>query len=97
MQKTKKKKHSAYATVPVDAGVNYREIANTMSEIGFTMNHSSARNYVLRIMNKFVTAISKEYNIKLNQSEISKIVKSPMFQSGICELLVDIESERREK
>ena len=49
-----------YATVATDEGVNYREIADTMTELGFPMNHSSARNYVLRVMRKFVDAFADE-------------------------------------
>ena len=42
-----------HATVTEDDGVNYREIAEIMTEMGFKMQHSSAHNYVLRVMRKF--------------------------------------------
>ena len=52
------KVNRGYATVIESEGVNYREIADTMTELGFTMNHSSARNYVLRVMRKFAAAMA---------------------------------------
>jgi hypothetical protein len=84
-----------YATVVQDDGVNYREIAETMTELGFTMNHSSARNYVLRIMKKFAAAVSSSYGADLEEKHLEVISRSPMFQLGIAEVLQDIEHERR--
>lgn len=85
-----------YATVVGDEGVNYREIADTMSELGFNMNHSSARNHVIRVMRKFVGAYASEYGIDLTEDRIDDIAKSPSFQHGIADLLHVVESERRE-
>ncbi len=86
-----------YATVATDEGVNYREIADTMSELGFSMNHSSARNYVLRVMRKFVESFAKEYDIPLTEKRVDEIAKSPGFQHGIADLLHVVEVERREQ
>lgn len=84
-----------YATVVEDEGINYREIADTMTEMGFTMNHSSARNHVLRVMRKFVIAFGDRWNISLTDEKINEIAKSPLFQQGVSELLHTLESQRR--
>ena len=84
-----------YATVTEDEGVNYREIADTMSELGFSMNHSSARNYVLRVMRKFADAFNVQYELKLDSKRIDEIAKSPDFQQGVAEVLHTIEARRR--
>jgi hypothetical protein len=89
------KKSAVYANTAESDGVNYREIAETMTEIGFKMNHSSARNYVLRVMSKFATEIVKQWDIDIPAANIEKIVKTPQFQQGICEVLQKIEIERR--
>jgi len=89
----KKEKKTLYATVAVDEGVNYREIADMMSEIGFKMNHSSARNYVLRVMKKFADAIVDSWDLEVPDHKIEKIVKSPKFQQAICDILQTLESE----
>jgi hypothetical protein len=84
-----------YATVADDEGDNYREIADMMTEMGFNMNHSSARNYVLRVMRKFVSALAKEYQFDLSEQRIDEIAKSPNFQHGIADLLHVVEAQRR--
>lgn len=91
-----KKDKSQYATV-AEEGTNYREIADMMSMIGYKMNHSSARNYVLRIMKKFALAITDKWDIQLSEEALEKIIKDPMFQDGICDVLQKIELERNTK
>lgn len=88
-----KKFDDGYATV--EDGVNYRDIADTMTEIGYKMNHSSARNYVLRVMRKFAEAIVHQYNINLTSEKLDVIARSPLFQSGIADLLQDVEAFRK--
>lgn len=87
---------NGYATVIEDDGINYREISDIMTDIGFRMNHSSARNYVLRIMQKFVLAFNKEWNLELSIMEIERISRSPQFQSAIADLLHNLENTRKE-
>ena len=89
----KSSKSSIYATVTPDCGVNYREIADMMTDIGFKMNHSSARNYVLRVMRKFADAITESWDIDVPEHKLEEIVKSPQFQEAICSLLQTIEAE----
>lgn len=83
--------NNGYATVLEDEGVNYREIADIMSELGFTMNHSSARNYVLRVMQKFADAFNKEWKLNLPSEKLKVISGSPNFQSVISEVLHSME------
>lgn len=89
-----KKIKTAYATVTLDEGVNYREIADTMTKIGFKMNHSSARNYVLRVMKKFAVAITNEWSINVPEEKMEKIVKSPQFQQAVCSILQSIDTSK---
>ena len=88
-----KSSKTAYATVIESEGVNYREIADMMTSIGFKMNHSSARNYVLRVMRKFATTILKEWNIQVTEDRLEQIIKSPQFQQGICEILQSLDAQ----
>lgn len=93
MMKKGKKFDNGYATV--DDGVNYRDIADTMTDIGYKMNHSSARNYVLRVMRKFAVAITDQHGVNMSDEGLDNVSRSPMFQSGISELLQDIEAVRK--
>lgn len=84
-----------YATVAEDEGVNYREIADTMTELGFHMNHSSARNYVLRVMRKFAAAFMESMNMDYDEQRVDEIAKDPGFQHGVADLLHVVEAQRR--
>ena len=85
-----------YATVAEDEGDNYREIADMMTELGYSMNHSSARNYVLRVMRKFVKALATEWRVgELDDQKVDEIAKNPSFQHGVADLLHVIEAQRR--
>lgn len=85
-----------YATVIEDSGINYREIADIMTELGFSMNHSSARNYVLRVMSKFVEAFDRRLNLDLSGERLKLLASSPQFQSAIADLLHSIEITRKD-
>ena len=89
-----KKEKTQYATVTED-GTNYREIADMMTMIGFKMNHSSARNYVLRVMKKLAYAITKSWDINLSDDRLNHISKDPQFQEGIYDIIQEIEGNRR--
>lgn len=96
MIKTGSRFSNGYATVTDDDGINYRSIAETMTELGFKMNHSSARNYMLRVMKKFAQAIIPMLGRSVSESEVDRIIKDPNFQQGIADILHVIESERRQ-
>lgn len=91
--KMKKSNQTSYATIASDDGDNYREIAEMMTDIGYTMNHSSARNYVLRVMRKFLVAFVKEWNLDVKEENLDKIAKSPEFQQAIADVLRTITKE----
>lgn len=93
MNKKNSAKKTEYATVGLDEGVNYREIADMMTDIGFKMNHSSARNYVLRVMRKFADAIIDGWDVDVPEDKIDSIIKSPRFQNAICSILHTLEAE----
>ena len=86
-----------YATVIDEDGVNYRDIAETLTAMGYPMGHSSVRNYVIRSMVKFVNAISEKYDIKLNNDKAKQIALDPAFQEGMAFVLSIIESQRRDE
>lgn len=86
----------SYATVTKDDGVNYRDIADTLTEMGFPMNHSSVRNHVIRIMKKFAAALSEEWALELTDEQVDAIARSSSFQHGIAESLHTVEHFRRQ-
>ena len=83
-----------YATID-DDGVNYRYISKIMTELGYKMNHSSARNHVLHIMKKFARNIMQQMNIRHDEKKINEIIKRPEFQRSIAEILQNIEDNEK--
>jgi hypothetical protein len=77
-----------YATVTDDFGVGYREIANQMTEAGYKMNHSTARNVFLSAMRKFAKDVCTIYDADTSQDKIEKIAADPRFQSSVSDILM---------
>ena len=88
----KKENNKGYATVLEDDGINYREIAYIMSEVVFIMNHSYARNHVLRVMTKFAEAFDEEWDLCLTDEKLRNVAASPQFQNVISDLLHNLEA-----
>lgn len=88
-------KFSKYSTIKFGEGVNYRDIADTMTELGYPMNHSSARNYIIRVMKKFVLEFAKRWDVDIGESKAHLIAKSMEFQQNVSDLLDEIEHHRR--
>ena len=79
-----------YATAVEDGGMNYRSIAERMTELGHPMNHASARNYVLRALQKFAVAMLQARGETVTQEKLENIIKDPSFQSGVSHILENI-------
>ena len=80
-----------YATVSsIEGGSGYREIAEHMTDKGFKMNHSTARNIFLSAMSKFAENACELYSISPTKENLKRISADPRFQSGILEILNDI-------
>ena len=75
-----------YATVAADNGTNYRDIADVMTKSGTQMNHSSARNHVLRSMKKIVLSYAKNMSIDLSPDTIDEIARNPMLHDAIVDI-----------
>lgn len=86
-----------YATVTQDEGDTYRDIATVMTAMGHPMNHSSARNHVLRIMKRFAAAFMESQGLPRDEEQVTAAARSPMFQSGVMELLQRLEQRRRDE
>jgi len=85
------KSDQGYATVSLnDGGKGYREIAELMTESGFKMNHSTARNVFLASMSKFAKELCNLYGVEFSPENIKKIASDPRFQTGVCSIISDI-------
>ena len=71
-----------YSTV--DDGINYRLIADTMTILGFEMNHSSARNNIVRVMEKFIRTIAERWNMNFTEDEIAEMFEANSIPCSLC-------------
>ena len=74
-----------YATTTETAGIDYRWIADEMTRRGHVLNHSSARNYVLRAMRKFVDELVPDVE------DPDALARDADFQSAIAHALNEID------
>lgn len=78
-------KQSLYSTLdPNIGGMDYRTIALHLTAGGMTMGHSTVRNIILRLMEKFAIAVMATYDFQGNPREVAK---NPEFQHAVADLL----------
>ena len=85
------KSDSGYATVSGEGGgMDYRRIAEIMSEQGHKMNHATARNIFLRAMKKLAEPLCELYDVGDDPKKIDQLSRNPGFQSSMIEVVSDI-------
>jgi hypothetical protein len=84
------KVENGYATAAELGGKSYHQIADIMSERGFKMNHSTARNITVDSLKKLAQAVADFHDVKYTEKELIKMAKNPLFQSGICDIIKDL-------
>jgi len=93
MDAEREQERSEYATVADTLGCDYREIADTLTVIGWPMNHSSARNYVLRGIQKIAARVLDACGMDSSRAASRAVARSAQFQAGLAEVLRLIEDE----
>ena len=79
-----------YATVNELGGLDYRSIAEKMSEDGHKMNHATARNVFVRGMSKIAREVCVMYGQECTPDNLKSVAINPNFQSAIAEMIVEI-------
>ena len=80
-----------YATVTGNiGGLDYRTIAEKMTDDGYKMNHATARNIFLRAMKKLASPLCEMYTPETTQSHLDYIAKDPRFQASMIEMVSTI-------
>jgi len=84
------KSSQGYATVSSDyGGMDYRTIAEKMTEDGHKMNHATARNIFLRAMKKLAGPICELYDTETSRT-LEETCKDPRFQESMIDVVADI-------
>jgi len=91
MPKGHKSKHG-YATIHNDNSRGFREIAEAMTADGDEMNHSTARNILIRGLMKIAHPLAKVHS-NLSGKELEKeawrIASDSRFHEGLQEIIVE--------
>jgi len=88
------KSENGYSTKKTLGGKSYHEISNLMSEKGYKMNHSTARNVFVSSLEKIARDVVKLYDIASDEKSINRISKDPRFQDAIVSFMREIEHEK---
>ena len=88
------KLENGYSTSKSLGGDSYQEISDKMSDQGFKMNHSTARNVFVNSLKKIAKDVTSLYDIDCDDGELSRIAKDPRFQGAIVEFMRESKSER---
>jgi hypothetical protein len=83
------KSKNGYGTTKSLGGKSYHEIADHMIDIGFKMNHSTARNVFVNSLMKIAEKVTTVYDMNLDKKEIKNIAINPEFQEAISDFMKD--------
>ena len=78
---------NGYATRKSLGGDSYQDISVKMTDQGFKMNHSTARNVFVNSLKKIAKNVADIYDVNCDENEITRIAKDPRFQDAIVEFM----------
>ena len=88
------KSENGYGTSKLFDGMTYHEIADSMRESGYKMNHSTARNVFVNGLIKIANNIAQINGHKFDHKKLKSIAIDPRFQEAVSEYMKEIEYER---
>tara|TARA_B100000214_G_scaffold73151_1_gene49080 strand:- start:3788 stop:4066 length:279 start_codon:yes stop_codon:yes gene_type:complete len=80
-----------YATVTDLSGMDYRSIAEKMTEEGFKMNHATARNVFVKGLSKIAREVCVLYGQDCSPENLKNVAINPAFQNAIAEMITEID------
>jgi hypothetical protein len=90
------KSENGYGTSKLFDGMTYHEIADSMKDSGYKMNHSTARNVYINALIKVADEIVDLYDINMSDKELKKLAINPDFQDSVRGFMSEVSSERTE-
>ena len=88
------KSENGYGTSKLFDGMTYHEIADSMRESGYKMNHSTARNVFVNALIKVADEISDLYDLKLSTEDLKRLAINPDFQDSVRGFMSEIDERR---
>jgi hypothetical protein len=81
------KSDNGYGTTKSLGGITYQEVASIMGDLGYKMNHSTARNVYVGALTKIAKRVTSLYDLELSKSELKKIAIDPRFQTAVSDFM----------
>jgi len=73
--------------ITLESGKDFRSIAKIMTEGGLKMNHATARNQLMSALQKFLTNIFKQTNIKPDKVRLQEMMNSQEIHNALTDVL----------
>jgi len=90
------KSENGYGTSKLFDGMTYHEIADTMRDSGYKMNHSTARNVFVSALIKVADEITDLYDLNLSEQELKRLAINPDFQDSVRGFMSELNGYRSE-
>jgi hypothetical protein len=89
MPMPKGKKVGKYVTLSDRGATQFRLIAENMTQLGWKMNHATARGVLLQALKKIARKILIAKTGKATSDDIERMIKSVEFQEYVANILED--------
>jgi hypothetical protein len=73
--------------VTLEEGIDFRKIAQIMTEAGYQMNHATARNVLMTSLTNLFKHISGEMDIDVSEAQIKNILKDQKVHEALSDVL----------
>tara|TARA_B100000900_G_scaffold412035_1_gene432989 strand:- start:1108 stop:1380 length:273 start_codon:yes stop_codon:yes gene_type:complete len=81
------KTQNGYGTTKDLGGSTYHEVASKMNDLGYKMNHSTARNIYVSALIKIARNVTDLYQVENSEKDLKKIAINPDFQTAISSFM----------
>jgi hypothetical protein len=73
--------------VVLEDGVDFRQIAQIMSNKKYVMNHATARNVLMQSLNKLLLFVSNKMGSNITEEQVKEILKDQNVHEALAEIL----------
>ena len=73
--------------ITLDEGIDFRKIADIMTRAGYKMNHATARNQLMSALQKLLTNIVKQTEVKPDREKIEEMMNSQEIHNALADVL----------
>jgi hypothetical protein len=92
MEKTNKMKY-----VTLEQGIDFRRIAQIMTDAGYQMNHATARNVLMMSLSHLVRHISGEIGAEVTEDQVKNILRDQKVHEALSDILFEANRQLEEE